>query len=90
MGKKTSIYLPDSLDEAIRASGQTIPDLIRIGLEAGQRTRADRLAETVERLLVKLDSGYTFVAPTGDKAALAAELAELAERMNKLSGEIGP
>jgi hypothetical protein len=58
-GKKTSVYLPDELDRAVQASGKNLPDLIRAGLEAGERERGDRLADVVERLLVKLDSGYT-------------------------------
>lgn len=61
MGKKTSIYLPDELAEAIRASGKSIPDLIRLGLEAGKRGRADRLADEVERMLRMLQDGYTFI-----------------------------
>lgn len=59
MPRKTSIYLPDELDEAIRASGKSIPDLIRLGLQTGERERGDRLADAVERLLLKLD-GDTF------------------------------
>ena len=60
MGKKTSVYLPDELAEAIRASGKSIPDLIRLGLQAGDRARGDRLADAVERMLLKLQDGYTF------------------------------
>lgn len=60
MGKKTSVYLPDDLAEAVRASGRSLPDLIRAGLEAVERSRDDRLADAVERMLLKLDSGYTF------------------------------
>ena len=55
MGKKTSVYLSDELDRAVQASGRNLPDLIRAGLEAGERERGDRLADAVERLLVKLD-----------------------------------
>jgi hypothetical protein len=65
-GKKTSVYLPDELDRAYRESGKNLPDLIRAGLEAGERSRSDQLADTVERLadvverlLRKLDDGYT-------------------------------
>ena len=79
MGKKTSIYLPDDLDEAIRAAGQSIPDLIRLGLESAGRARTDQL--TAE--------GYVFVPPADNKAELAAELAELASRMSKLAGQSG-
>jgi hypothetical protein len=61
MPRKTSIYLPDELDEAIRASGKSIPDLIRLGLQAGERSRGDRLADAVERMLLKLQDGYSFV-----------------------------
>lgn len=61
MGKKTSVYLPDNLDAAVRASGKSIPDLIRLGLEAGERARADRLADSVERLTAALENGYTLV-----------------------------
>ena len=61
MGKKTSIYLPDELDRAIRASGKSIPDLIRLGLEAGERARGDRLADGVEKMLRVLQDGYTLV-----------------------------
>jgi hypothetical protein len=60
-GKKTSVYLPGELAEAIRASGKSIPDLIRAGLEAGERSRSDRLADAAERMLRKLDEGYELV-----------------------------
>ena len=50
MGKKTSVYLSDDLAEAIRASGQSIPDLIRLGLQAAELARANRLADAVEQL----------------------------------------
>jgi Arc/MetJ-type ribon-helix-helix transcriptional regulator len=60
-GKKTSVYLPDELDRAVRASGRSLPDLIRAGLEAGERSRADRLADAAERMLRKLDEGYELV-----------------------------
>lgn len=84
------MYLPADLDEAVRASGRNLPDLIRLGLEHAEQTRGDRLAAAVERLLVKLQAGYSFVPPADDKAAVATELAALAERMNKLAGQIGP
>jgi hypothetical protein len=61
VGKKTSVYLPDDLAEAIRASGKSIPALIRLGLEAGERGRADRLADEVERMLRMLQDEYTFI-----------------------------
>ena len=89
MPRKTSIYLPDDLDAAIRASGRSIPDLIRLGLEARERPRSDRLAGAVEELTAALASGYRLVPPADDASALAAELAALAERMNKLVRQIG-
>lgn len=89
MGKKTSVYLSDDLDEAVRASGRSIPDLIRLGLEAGERARSDRLAGAVEQLTGQLREGYRLVPPADDASALAAELAGLAERMNKLARRIG-
>lgn len=58
MPKKTSIYLPDDLVAAISASGRTIPDLIRAGLESAEREQAARLAAGVEELLAKLREGY--------------------------------
>ena len=60
MGKKTSVYLPDDLAEAVRASGKSPVALIRLGLEADGRARGDRLADAVERLLLKLRDGCTF------------------------------
>jgi hypothetical protein len=91
MGKKTSIYLSDDLARAVEASGKTIPALIRLGLEGGERARSDRLADQVEKLARALqEGGYRLVPPADDAAALAAELAALAGRMNKLAGRIGP
>jgi len=60
-GKKTSVYLPEDLAAAISASGQTIPDLIRAGLIAGERDQDLRLAAVVEDLLTKLNQGYILV-----------------------------
>jgi len=71
MGKKTSVYLSDELDAAYRASGKSIPDLIRAGLEAGERSRGDRLADAVERLLARLDEGLS----CGDDVARASSQA---------------
>jgi hypothetical protein len=65
MPRKTSIYLPDDLAEAIRASGKSIPDLIRLGLAAGERERSDRLADAVENLTGLLREGYRIV-PRGE------------------------
>ena len=36
MPKNTTIELPDDLAEAVSASGRSLPDLIRAGLESGQ------------------------------------------------------
>lgn len=34
MGKKTSVYLPDGMAEAVKESGLTLRDLIHLGLNA--------------------------------------------------------
>lgn len=62
-GRKTSVYLSDDLNRAVEASGRSLPDLIRAGLEAGERSREGQLADAVERLLVKLNRGCTFEPP---------------------------
>jgi len=58
VGKKTSVYLPDELDRAIRASGKSIPDLIRAGLEAGERDRLTLALEQAEKTLRAIRDGY--------------------------------
>ena len=58
MAKKTSIYLSDEMERAVAASGRSLIDLVRAGLE--QDARRDRLADEVEKMLRKLADGYTF------------------------------
>jgi len=61
MARTTSVYLSDELDAAVRASGRTVPELVRLGLE-NERNR-DRLADQVERLTDALARGYRLVPP---------------------------
>ena len=42
MSRRTSVYLIDELDEAVRASGKSLPDLIRLGLAQHQAARVRR------------------------------------------------
>jgi predicted transcriptional regulator len=67
MPKNTTIELPDDLAEAVTASGRSLPELIRAGLEAGQAgPAADKgeeawLAGVVAELINKLNDGYVLV-----------------------------
>jgi hypothetical protein len=59
MSRRTSVWLNDELDEAVRASGKSLPDLIRAGLEstAPHECAGDRLVRLLK------DQGYRIVAP---------------------------
>jgi hypothetical protein len=75
MPNNTSVYLSDDLIAAISASGRSIPDLIRAGLETGpgeqedgpgkqeddQREQEVWLAGVVAELINKLNDGYVLV-----------------------------
>jgi hypothetical protein len=64
MPNNTSVYLSDDLLAAISASGRSIPDLIRAGLEAGPGERREEevwLAGIVAELVNKLNDGYVLV-----------------------------
>jgi hypothetical protein len=59
MPNETSVELPDELLTAISASGRSIPDLIRAGLEAERRAQEEIwLAGLVADLIGKLNDGY--------------------------------
>ncbi len=63
MARTTSIYLSDELDRDVRASGKSLPDLVRLGLE--HERQRDRLAGAVESLLRQLaEQGYQILAPS--------------------------
>jgi len=59
MAKKTSIYLSDEMERAVDASGRSLIDLVRAGLE--QDARRDRLADSVDELARALREGCTIV-----------------------------
>ena len=62
MPNETIIELPDDLEAAITASGRTIPDLIRAGLQAEERGQEEVwLAGLVAELIGKLNDGYVLV-----------------------------
>jgi hypothetical protein len=67
MPNNTSVHLSDDLLAAISASGRSIPDLIRAGLEAepsGQEDEREQevwLAGVVAELINKLNDGYVLV-----------------------------
>lgn len=74
MPNNTSVYLSDDLIAAISASGRSIPDLIRAGLEAesgeeegrpgeeeGEREQEVWLAGVVAELINKLNDGYVLM-----------------------------
>lgn len=52
MGRKTSIYLGDGLDAAVKASGRSIPELLRSALGPGAvpGDTEDRLAAAEDGL----------------------------------------
>ena len=58
MAKKTSIYLSDEMERAVAASGRSLIDLVRAGLEG--EARRDRLADEVEKLVRAVRDGYSF------------------------------
>jgi hypothetical protein len=59
MAKKTSIYLSDEMERAVAASGLSLIDLVRAGLEP--LARRDRLADEVGELVRMLREGCTIV-----------------------------
>ena len=67
MPKNTTIELPDDLAEAVSASGRSLPDLIRAGLESGpagpgtDKGEEAWLAGVVAELINKLNDGYVLV-----------------------------
>ena len=74
MPNNTSVSLPDDLLAAVSASGRSIPELIRAGLEAEPSEREGRpsgqedqreqevwLAGVVAELINKLNDGYVLV-----------------------------
>lgn len=59
MSRRTSVYLPDELDEAVRASGKSLPALIKLGLAstAPHDCAGDRLVRMLR------EQGYRIVPP---------------------------
>jgi hypothetical protein len=57
MGRKTSVYLSDELDERVKASGVTPAELIRRGLDAGEPEPLEAmLARVVRSVLDERDT----------------------------------
>ena len=61
MPEEIILDLPDDLAEAVLASGRTIPDLIRAGLETAKKDEETWLAGVVAELINKLNNGYVLV-----------------------------
>ncbi len=61
MAKKTSIYLSDEMERAVAASGRSLIDLVRTGLE--RQARPDRLADAVDELVRMLREGGCTIVP---------------------------
>ena len=101
MARHTSVYLPDGLDAAVRASGATIPELIRRGLQLeppGQKGReppgyapdgyppvAD-LARWIRDILGRLDQLDAIVRPVDSGGEQTDRLTEIEHRLEALSG----
>jgi hypothetical protein len=67
MARRTSIWLSDDLDAAVRESGLPLAELVRRGLRADSTAHADRLrsaGELLSGLADLLDAGGRFV-PAG-------------------------
>jgi hypothetical protein len=63
MSRRTSVYLPDELDAAVRASGKSVPELIRAGLASLNPPTVphDCAGDRLVRLL--REQGYRIVPP---------------------------
>jgi hypothetical protein len=70
MARTTSIYLSDELYAAVRESGMSLPELVRLGLERDRQRReleqrCERLANVVEGLTRELAEGRYRIVPAG-------------------------
>jgi hypothetical protein len=66
MGRKTSIYLSDELDAAVRESGLPLPELVRRGLKGSapaDHEAVRRAAVMLARVADLLAAGYQLVPP---------------------------
>lgn len=65
MAKRTSVWLSDSTEKAVEASGHSVPELIQLGLRttesATYRKARGLLAEAARELLADMMDGKTEV-----------------------------
>jgi hypothetical protein len=63
MSRRTSVWLNDEMDEAVRASGLSVPELIRRGLESIRLAGQDHECAGDELARLLRDQGYRILPP---------------------------